>query len=96
MDMDENKTCLCCEELHLTTCTEVEAVLKLYHVRSCSAAHLLLKVPCTHIHSTAFIMSKLVQQCSAEVIAGKVLVFTGKNSVVLLIFHTSQKLFMVL
>ncbi|NXA90016.1 F1892 protein, partial [Melanocharis versteri] len=43
MDMDENKTCLCCEELHLTTCTEVEAVLKLYHVKSCSAAHLMLK-----------------------------------------------------
>ncbi|NWZ67389.1 F1892 protein, partial [Acrocephalus arundinaceus] len=43
MDMDENKTCLCCEELHSTTCTEVEAVLKLYHVKSCSAAHLLLK-----------------------------------------------------
>ncbi|NXR82204.1 F1892 protein, partial [Pycnonotus jocosus] len=43
MDMDENKTCLCCEELHSATCTEVEAVLKLYHVRSCSAAHLLLK-----------------------------------------------------
>ncbi|NXR61649.1 F1892 protein, partial [Rhadina sibilatrix] len=43
MDMDENKTCLCCEELHSTTCTEAEAVLKLYHVKSCSAAHLLLK-----------------------------------------------------
>ncbi|NXH47623.1 F1892 protein, partial [Dicaeum eximium] len=43
MAMDENKTCLCCEELHLTTCTEAEAVLKLYHVKSCSAAHLLLK-----------------------------------------------------
>ncbi|NWX54655.1 F1892 protein, partial [Promerops cafer] len=43
MDMDENKTCLCCEELHTTTCTEAEAVLKLYHVKSCSAAHLLLK-----------------------------------------------------
>ncbi|NWY45035.1 F1892 protein, partial [Sylvia atricapilla] len=43
MDMDENKTCLCCEELHSTTCTEVEAVLKLYHVKSCSAAHFLLK-----------------------------------------------------
>ncbi|XP_041278114.1 protein FAM189A2 isoform X3 [Onychostruthus taczanowskii] len=43
MDMDENKTCFCCEELHPTTCTEEEAVLKLYHVKSCSAAHLLLK-----------------------------------------------------
>ncbi|NXQ33688.1 F1892 protein, partial [Alaudala cheleensis] len=43
MDMDENKTCLCCEELHSATCTEVEAILKLYHVKSCSAAHLLLK-----------------------------------------------------
>ncbi|NXX26290.1 F1892 protein, partial [Nicator chloris] len=43
MDMVENKTCLCCEELHSTTCTEVEAVLKLHHVKSCSAAHLLLK-----------------------------------------------------
>ncbi|NWT17875.1 F1892 protein, partial [Vireo altiloquus] len=43
MDMDENKICFCCEELHLTKCTEVEAVLKLYHVKSCSAAHLLLK-----------------------------------------------------
>ncbi|NWS25403.1 F1892 protein, partial [Polioptila caerulea] len=43
MDMDENKTCLCCEELHPMTCTEAEAVLKLYHVKSCSAAHLLLK-----------------------------------------------------
>ncbi|NXM63631.1 F1892 protein, partial [Illadopsis cleaveri] len=43
MDMDENKTCLCCEELHSTTCTEAEAVLKLYYVKSCSAAHFLLK-----------------------------------------------------
>ncbi|NXM89621.1 F1892 protein, partial [Oenanthe oenanthe] len=43
MDMDENKTCLCCEELHPAKCTEAEAVLKLYHVKSCSAAHLLLK-----------------------------------------------------
>ncbi|NXB08881.1 F1892 protein, partial [Cnemophilus loriae] len=43
MDMDENKTCFCCEELHPTTCTEVEALLKLHHVKSCSAAHLLLK-----------------------------------------------------
>ncbi|NWZ87992.1 F1892 protein, partial [Poecile atricapillus] len=41
--MDENKTCLCCEEPHPTECTEVEAVLKLYHVKSCGAAHLLLK-----------------------------------------------------
>ncbi|XP_068033432.1 endosomal transmembrane epsin interactor 1 [Anomalospiza imberbis] len=43
MDMDENKTCFCCEELHPTTCTEAEAVLKLYHVKTCSAAHHLLK-----------------------------------------------------
>ncbi|NXT15841.1 F1892 protein, partial [Prunella fulvescens] len=43
MDMEENKTCFCCEELHPTTCTEAEAVLKLYHVKSCSAAQLLLK-----------------------------------------------------
>ncbi|XP_014116884.1 PREDICTED: protein FAM189A2 [Pseudopodoces humilis] len=41
--MDENKTCLCCEEPHPSACTEVEAVLKLYHVKSCGAAHLLLK-----------------------------------------------------
>ncbi|NXQ62176.1 F1892 protein, partial [Anthoscopus minutus] len=43
MDMNDNKTCFCCEELHPTTCTEVEAVLKLYRVKSCSAAHFLLK-----------------------------------------------------
>ncbi|NWV93690.1 F1892 protein, partial [Machaerirhynchus nigripectus] len=43
LKMDENKICFCCEELHLTKCTEVEAVLKLYHVKSCGAAHLLLK-----------------------------------------------------
>ncbi|NXI21606.1 F1892 protein, partial [Sterrhoptilus dennistouni] len=43
MDVNENKTCWCCEELHSTACTEVEAVLKLYHVKSCSAAHFLLK-----------------------------------------------------
>uniref|UniRef100_A0A8C5U6F1 Family with sequence similarity 189 member A2 n=1 Tax=Malurus cyaneus samueli TaxID=2593467 RepID=A0A8C5U6F1_9PASS len=42
MDMDENKICFCCEE-HLSKCTEVEALLKLYRVKSCSAAHLLLK-----------------------------------------------------
>ncbi|NXU00368.1 F1892 protein, partial [Buphagus erythrorhynchus] len=80
MDMDENRTCLCCEELHPTKCTEAEAVLKLYHVKSCSAAYLLLKVPCTLIISTASVMSMPVQQCSAEVIA----VFTGKNSVIFL------------
>ncbi|NXL15358.1 F1892 protein, partial [Setophaga kirtlandii] len=50
MDMDENKTCFCCEELHPTTCTEAKAVLKLYHVKSCSAAHLVLKVPFTPIN----------------------------------------------
>ncbi|NXS85964.1 F1892 protein, partial [Erpornis zantholeuca] len=43
VDMDGNKICFCCEELHLTKCTEVEALLKLYHVKSCSVAHLLLK-----------------------------------------------------
>ncbi|KAM6991241.1 endosomal transmembrane epsin interactor 1 [Passerculus sandwichensis] len=43
MDMDENKSCFCCEERHPTTCTEAKAVLKLYHVKSCSAAHLVLK-----------------------------------------------------
>ncbi|NWH35315.1 F1892 protein, partial [Chloropsis hardwickii] len=85
MDMDENKTCLCCEELHPTTCTEAEAVLKLYHVKSCSAARLLLKVPCTHSNSAAFIVSMLVQQCSAKVIA----VFTGKNCVIFLVRSSS-------
>ncbi|NWQ91650.1 F1892 protein, partial [Burhinus bistriatus] len=43
VDVGENKICLCCEELHLTKCTEEETALKLYHVKSCSAAHLLLK-----------------------------------------------------
>ncbi|NWV06342.1 F1892 protein, partial [Ptilonorhynchus violaceus] len=43
MGMNENKICFCCEELHLTQCTEVEVALKLYHVKSCRAAHLLLK-----------------------------------------------------
>ncbi|NWW51425.1 F1892 protein, partial [Pedionomus torquatus] len=43
VDMGENKICFCCEELHVTKCTEEKTVLKLYHVKSCSAAHLLLK-----------------------------------------------------
>ncbi|XP_009326459.1 PREDICTED: protein FAM189A2 [Pygoscelis adeliae] len=43
VDMGENKICFCCEEFHLTKCTEEETALKLYHVKSCSAAHLLLK-----------------------------------------------------
>ncbi|NXS97106.1 F1892 protein, partial [Jacana jacana] len=43
VDMGENKVCFCCEELHLTKCTEEDTVLKLYHVKSCSASHLLLK-----------------------------------------------------
>ncbi|XP_010011686.1 PREDICTED: protein FAM189A2-like, partial [Nestor notabilis] len=43
VDMDENKVCFCCEEFHLTECTEEEAVLKLYYLKSCSASHLLLK-----------------------------------------------------
>ncbi|KAM9509015.1 LOW QUALITY PROTEIN: endosomal transmembrane epsin interactor 1 [Guaruba guarouba] len=43
VDMGENKICFCCEEFHLTKCTEEEAVLKLYHLKSCSASHLLLK-----------------------------------------------------
>ncbi|NXP03224.1 F1892 protein, partial [Thinocorus orbignyianus] len=42
-DVGENKICFCCEELHLTKCTEEETALKLYHVKSCSDAHLLLK-----------------------------------------------------
>ncbi|NXD30942.1 F1892 protein, partial [Spelaeornis formosus] len=51
MEMDESNTCLCCEELYPTACTEAEAVLKLY-VKSCSAAHL-LKIPCTHFTLSA-------------------------------------------
>ncbi|NXT33748.1 F1892 protein, partial [Pelecanoides urinatrix] len=43
VDVGENKICFCCEEFHLTKCTEEEATLKLYHMKSCSAAHLLLK-----------------------------------------------------
>ncbi|KAF1561140.1 UNVERIFIED_CONTAM: hypothetical protein FQV15_0005867, partial [Eudyptes pachyrhynchus] len=43
VDMGENKICFCCEEFHLAKCTEEETALKLYHVKSCSAAHLLLK-----------------------------------------------------
>ncbi|XP_009472643.1 PREDICTED: protein FAM189A2 [Nipponia nippon] len=43
VDMGENKICFCCGEFHLTKCTEEEAVLKLYHVKLCGDAHLLLK-----------------------------------------------------
>lgn len=44
VDVGENKICFCCEEFHLTKCTEEETALKLYHhMKSCSAAHLLLK-----------------------------------------------------
>ncbi|NXN23787.1 F1892 protein, partial [Nycticryphes semicollaris] len=43
VDMNENKTCFCCEALHLTKCTEENTALKLYHVKSCSASHLLLQ-----------------------------------------------------
>ncbi|KFV93342.1 Protein FAM189A2, partial [Fulmarus glacialis] len=43
VDVGENKVCFCCEEFHLTKCTEEETALKLYHMKSCSAAHLLLK-----------------------------------------------------
>ncbi|XP_074426745.1 endosomal transmembrane epsin interactor 1 [Larus michahellis] len=42
VDMGENKICFCCEELHLTKCTE-ETALKLHHMKSCIAAHLLFK-----------------------------------------------------
>ncbi|NWH53595.1 F1892 protein, partial [Fregata magnificens] len=42
VDMGENKICFCCKEFRLTKCTE-ETALKLYHVKSCSAAHLHLK-----------------------------------------------------
>ncbi|XP_065519167.1 LOW QUALITY PROTEIN: endosomal transmembrane epsin interactor 1 [Lathamus discolor] len=41
--MDENKICFCCEEFHLTKCTEEDAVLTLYNLKSCSASHLLLQ-----------------------------------------------------
>ncbi|NXS57219.1 F1892 protein, partial [Brachypteracias leptosomus] len=43
VDMGESKICFCCEEFHLAQCTEEETVLKLYNMKSCSAAHLLLK-----------------------------------------------------
>ncbi|PKU43013.1 hypothetical protein llap_6686 [Limosa lapponica baueri] len=43
VDVGENKICFCCEELHLTKCTEEETALRLYNVKSCGAAHLLLK-----------------------------------------------------
>ncbi|NXV36306.1 F1892 protein, partial [Rissa tridactyla] len=42
VDVGENKICFCCEELHLTKCTE-ETALKLHHMKSCIAAHLLFK-----------------------------------------------------
>ncbi|NWY54519.1 F1892 protein, partial [Chionis minor] len=42
VDIGEKKICFCCAESHLTKCAE-ETALKLYHVKSCSAAHLLLK-----------------------------------------------------
>ncbi|KAM6328595.1 endosomal transmembrane epsin interactor 1 isoform 1-T2 [Alca torda] len=42
VDKGENKICFCCEELHLTECTE-ETALKLYHMKSCITAHLLFK-----------------------------------------------------
>ncbi|XP_050769059.1 endosomal transmembrane epsin interactor 1 [Gymnogyps californianus] len=43
VDMGENKICFCCEEFHLAKCTEEEAALTLYHMKSCSAGHHLLK-----------------------------------------------------
>uniref|UniRef100_A0A8V5GBI4 Uncharacterized protein n=1 Tax=Melopsittacus undulatus TaxID=13146 RepID=A0A8V5GBI4_MELUD len=43
VDVGESKICSCCGEFHLTKCTEEEAVLMLYHLKSCSASHLLLK-----------------------------------------------------
>ncbi|NXY78486.1 F1892 protein, partial [Glareola pratincola] len=42
VDEGDNKVCFCCEELHLTKCTE-ETVLKLYFMKSCATAHLLFK-----------------------------------------------------
>nr|XP_009477298.1 PREDICTED: protein FAM189A2 [Pelecanus crispus] len=41
--MGENEICFCCEEFHLSKCTEEETVLNLHHMKSCSGAHLLLK-----------------------------------------------------
>ncbi|KAM6289650.1 endosomal transmembrane epsin interactor 1 [Aegotheles albertisi] len=43
VDIGENKVCFCCQELHLTKCTEQETALKLYNVKSCSTAHFHLK-----------------------------------------------------
>ncbi|NXD81179.1 F1892 protein, partial [Halcyon senegalensis] len=42
VDKDQDKICFCCEEFH-TKCTAEEAVLKLYHMRLCSTAQLILK-----------------------------------------------------
>ncbi|KFQ32210.1 Protein FAM189A2, partial [Mesitornis unicolor] len=42
-DVDQTKICFCCEESQLAKCPEIEAALTLYHMKSCSAAHLLLK-----------------------------------------------------
>ncbi|KAM6363013.1 LOW QUALITY PROTEIN: endosomal transmembrane epsin interactor 1 [Pluvialis apricaria] len=39
----ETKICFCCGDWGLTKCTEEEAVLKLYHLKSCSAAQVLLE-----------------------------------------------------
>ncbi|NXL54016.1 F1892 protein, partial [Podilymbus podiceps] len=43
VNIGEKKMCFCCEEFRLTKCIEEETALKLYHVKSCSAAHHLLK-----------------------------------------------------
>ncbi|NWS69101.1 F1892 protein, partial [Crotophaga sulcirostris] len=42
VDLGERKICFCCKEFHLAKCTE-ETALKLYQMKSCSDAHLLLK-----------------------------------------------------
>ncbi|KFQ77411.1 Protein FAM189A2, partial [Phoenicopterus ruber ruber] len=43
VNVGEDKICFCCDEFHLTKCTEEETALKIYPVNSCSGAHLLLK-----------------------------------------------------
>uniref|UniRef100_A0A663FFA8 Endosomal transmembrane epsin interactor 1 n=1 Tax=Aquila chrysaetos chrysaetos TaxID=223781 RepID=A0A663FFA8_AQUCH len=42
VDIGEKRVCYCCEDFNVTECIE-EKVLKLYHVRPCSAAHFFLK-----------------------------------------------------
>lgn len=86
VEKGEEKICICCERSDATKCPDEETALKLYHVKPCNAARLLLKVPWAHRGTWLLWLSTPVWHCSAQETA----VLASEKSCYFLVFHSGQ------